>query len=465
MKKKKMFDGFGPVFSFTAEQTTKGKGFKSATIGVFVLMFAIAFGINMLIMLASMDKGDDAEGPNDVVISESEIKFLNFYGSLTLDVSDREGEKIVVDTRLVDIHGIALEIFGENVATSDRTEMLEAVINAKLKEDEIESVRNQVYESIRGKEDTVAIWMFMDEYDNICIEFLENPSDKYLGSNELGDALCVAIKDAIIAKTGIAGETVMAVCTGFGVSSVSAGEETNLAIILTKAFLPMLVSLVVYMLVLVNGQSITKAIVAEKASKLLETLLTSAKPYAVIAGKVIAMAVVALAQMAFWVAGAVGGFIVGNIVAEQIHPEFENPVFGLVDIIREGAASAFSAESVVIAVLAVIIGFFMYCCLAAFSASLADKPEDLSSVSGIFQIPVVIGFMIPYFASAFENETMMIISRYVPFMTPFALPSDALLGRASTVEGILLLLMMVACTGVLTIVTGKIYKNRVFGRN
>jgi len=197
----------------------------------------------------------------------------------------------------------------------------------------------------------------------------------------------------------------------------------------------------------------------------LETLLTSAKPYAVIAGKVIAMAVVALAQMAFWVAGAVGGFIVGNIVAEQIHPEFENPVFGLVDIIREGAASAFSAESVVIAVLAVIIGFFMYCCLAAFSASLADKPEDLSSVSGIFQIPVVIGFMIPYFASAFENETMMIISRYVPFMTPFALPSDALLGRASTVEGILLLLMMVACTGVLTIVTGKIYKNRVFGRN
>ena len=54
----------------------------------------------------------------------------------------------------------------------------------------------------------------------------------------------------------------------------------------------------------------------------MEFLLTSIRPYGLIAGKIVALVGMALIQLFVWVACAVGGYIVGGIVAEQINPDY-----------------------------------------------------------------------------------------------------------------------------------------------
>ena len=83
---------------------------------------------------------------------------------------------------------------------------------------------------------------------------------------------------------------------------------------------------------------------------------------------------------------------------------------------------------------------------------------------GLFQIPVILGFFISYFGSAAEMNGLIKVSEYVPVVSPFVMPADLLVGKASMAEGIISLLVLIAFTFVLVLVTGKLYKNKVFHR-
>ena len=248
-------------------------------------------------------------------------------------------------------------------------------------------------------------------------------------------------------------------------ASLKAGDEPDsFGLMLTKMLVPMLFSLVLYMMILLYGQNITKIVVSEKSSKLMETLLTSVKPYAIIAGKIVAVSGIAIMQMLIWLASGVAGFYLGEKAAHAINPNYINYVSLIIDMIKE-SSDAFSIGAVLIALLMVIIGFFMYSVLAGLVAALVERMEDISSVMGLFQVPVVIGFLGAYFVSMSENDTLKLIVKYFPITSPFYVPSGIMTGDIDMASGIISLLIVAVVTLVLIVFTGKIYKGKLFNRH
>lgn len=95
---------------------------------------------------------------------------------------------------------------------------------------------------------------------------------------------------------------------------------------MARLLVPMIFCLALYMIILIHGQSISKAIIADKSSKLIEMLLTSVKPYAIIAGKVLGVATVAIGQMLVWLGSGVMGYLIGNEIAKTMNSQYINYV-------------------------------------------------------------------------------------------------------------------------------------------
>ena len=182
-----------------------------------------------------------------------------------------------------------------------------------------------------------------------------------------------------------------------------------------------------------------------------------------IAGKVLAVYVSALIQIVVWIVSGVAGFIVGDKIAEEIFENYNNPVMNLIDLMRENAEGAFSISAVILAVVAIAIGFFMYMVLAALASSFVTKTEELSNTSSVFQIVVVIGFLAAYMIPLMRvGGILPKLIQYIPITSPFTIPADVLIGNIGIVGGLISILIMIATSAVLIFFTGKMYKKKLF---
>ena len=161
----------------------------------------------------------------------------------------------------------------------------------------------------------------------------------------------------------------------------------------------------------------------------METLLTSVHPYAMITGKILAVTYIAILQFSIWVMSAIVGLYAGNAIAHQIFPGYESSVVSFINFIKDNIGeTGMTIPAAILAVLTFIIGFIFYCVIAALAGCLVSKPDDVASTQGLFQFPVVISWLICYFAPISGNDKLLSIVRYIPFTAPFCVPSDILTG-------------------------------------
>lgn len=240
------------------------------------------------------------------------------------------------------------------------------------------------------------------------------------------------------------------------------GEEKNVAVELIRIFAPMVFGLVLYLMLILYGQEVGREVSAEKTSKLTEMLLTSVQPYALIAGKVLAISLAAMLQFFIWVASAVIGVVAGNAIAQDLYPGYQNVVTVLFGFLRENlGANAFTIPSVVIGLVVFCVGFLFYCVLAGIAGSLVSKPEEMASTQAIFQFPVIISFFVTYFAAIAEKFEVIAVSRYIPFTAPFSVPVDVITGSIGPVSALISLAILIVFAILLIIVAGRLYEGMI----
>lgn len=439
--KKGMFTGFRKVFGFTASQNVKGKGFKLSTI-LLALVIAVIFAA-ISIFQAVLQEDDNGEDDIDSIIDTTEEFDIDIYYVNETGISDEL------------IQGIT------------QAEAFKECSLIPVDKSEFEKAKSDVNGYLEGKKDTVLMVLNEDE-KNVTVKYYI-PYDTEVSDDTvdiIGQAFDSYYEYISVNQITNLDDMHMSLynATVYSASLKAGDEPDSFGLMLTKMLVPMLFSLVLYMMILLYGQNITKIVVSEKSSKLMETLLTSVKPYAIIAGKIVAVSGMAIMQMLIWLASGVAGYIIGEKAAQAINPHYINYVSLIIDMIKD-SSDAFSLGAVLIALLMVILGFFMYSVLAGLVAALVERMEDISSVMGLFQVPVVVGFLGAYFVSMSQNDTLKMIVRYFPVTSPFYVPSGIMVGDIDMVSGIISLLIVAAVTLGLIIFTGKIYKGKLFNRH
>ncbi len=418
------FHGWKTVFGFTFKKAC-GKGYKFVTTLFALLIIGAIVLVNILVA-----KPEDKEKPSDITI---------------VTVLDQSGLTPTDYTASMSI--IAPVKFGSTTFT---------VSDAKTKEDAVkkldETTTTGVVISITAKETGYLMEAIIPSKSVIT------ESD----CNELLESMSNCFQENKLTQAGLTVEQLTTVMKPVVSSYQSVGEDTHLVTVLVKVLVPMFFGLIMYFLLFIHGQTVSKSVSTEKTSKLMETLLTSIHPYALITGKILAIASIAIIQFLSWVVAAVVGLYGGNFVAHSIYPEYENSIVTFINFFRDNIGeSALTLPSIIVAILIFCIGFLFYCVLAGMAGCIVSKPEDVASAQGIFIFPVLISWLVCYISSAAENTAVLEVARYIPFTIPFGVPVDLLTGTVSLFQGIVSLVILLVFSVAFIMFSARVYKGLV----
>ena len=430
MKKKNMFTGWKTVFDFTVKQATSAKNFKIVTILIAVFALVALSAINIIYGLVTSKEEEKMELKNAIICDET--GFINDELALF--------KEMFAD----DIGDIEIELSDEKAET----------IADKYIENENETIVLKIYKDTVEEKEVFKIDVLVPEASKVDTDSANAFADLFVGYFE----------NMKLMNSGIEGEKLVAILTPLPVSVNKIGEDAEtIGEFIIKMVVPMLYSLVFYMMLLLYGQSISNCVIAEKISKLMETLLTSVTPYAVITGKVLGMAAVAIGQLLLWIVSGIAGFLLGDVIAEEFVPGYTNVVMEVIELVQKDAAKAFAPGAIILFIFSMCISFVMYCVFVALLSSGVKQADKLNVAITPYMLVVMVGFLLSYLAPVSgEMEIVDKLSSYIPPIAAYKLPGDILIGTASNSEIIFGNLLILATTFVLVVITGKIYKKKVF---
>ena len=235
---------------------------------------------------------------------------------------------------------------------------------------------------------------------------------------------------------------------------------------LVESILPYAALMLMYFLVLIYGSSVAGSVVLEKTSKLMDTMLLSLQPAAMILGKLLAVALAGVVQLGVWVGGAALGCMLGRQAVLAISPYSDMAMLRFLGSMGS-VSGLFSGGAVAVAVGVIVAGFLMYCAIAAISGALASKQEDLSSTNTIFTMLLVVSFLISFFSRSSSSTSMVsdaVWLNYVPFTAILCVPARAVLGQISLTTGLLSLALIVITMLAAVLLAGKLYSLTTFRR-
>ncbi|AUS78428.1 ABC transporter permease [Actinoalloteichus sp. AHMU CJ021] len=245
----------------------------------------------------------------------------------------------------------------------------------------------------------------------------------------LNERISEAGLDPVAVQQEVAGTTVEV--RALGQVDEDLGQRLMLAV--ASAFL-------LYMAVILYGSMVTMGVIEEKASRVVELLLSTLRPWQLMLGKVLGIGTVGLIQVA-----AIG--IVG-VVAGVALDAFTLP----------GAA----ALTILSTVMWYLLGFLSFAALFATAGSLVSRQEDASSVTTPITLLAVLPFVIGFPRLMNDaNDTVSAVLSYVPLFSPTLMSTRTALGVAEPWEIALAVALSIAATGVFVWVGGRLYSNAV----
>ena len=196
----------------------------------------------------------------------------------------------------------------------------------------------------------------------------------------------------------------------------------------------------IYMITLTFGSMVANSVIEEKTNRIMETLITMAKPMELFFGKVLGVCAVGLTQIVI-ILGA--GFVMlktSGISTESINALNLN--FGVI----------------IAFIFYFLLGYLTFSMLYAAVASLASSPQDVNSSMGAITMIFVVVFLIAMNCMGNIDTTFAKVMSYIPFASPLLIFERIILSNVGAIEIVITTLINVGFIILVGIVSSKLYK-------
>ena len=190
-----------------------------------------------------------------------------------------------------------------------------------------------------------------------------------------------------------------------------------------------------YAQILGLGYWVASGIVEEKASRVVEILLAKARSSHLLAGKLVGIGTLGLAQLAVLVASGLGtALILGQV-------DLPPGTYGL--------AAAVGAWFV--------LGYALYSCLFAVAGAIASRPEELQGTTMPLSLLTMTGFFAAIFAQEDPTGVVARVGTFFPPSAPLVMPIRQAAGELPLWEAALGVALVLATIAVAIPLAGRIY--------
>jgi len=289
-----------------------------------------------------------------------------------------------------------------------------------------------------------------------------------------------AFEEAKIAKSGITPEIYANIKKPIKITTFDiedADTESN-----TKALsvIGFFMGYLMFFFVFMYAVQVMRGVMEEKSNRIVEVLISSIRPFQLMMGKIIGIAMVGFTQFMIWVGlttviavVGIGVFLSSDAydpaaIAEQVQMTTEMQE----QIAASGANLPSSDLDELVAiwgqiniplVLALflfyfITGYFLYSALFAAVGSAVDNEADTQQFMMPLMIPLVAGIFIAQMAMTNPSSPVVEWGSIIPFTAPVVMMARLVLGDVTTWQLILSMIMMIVGFVGTTWIAGKIYR-------
>ncbi|MEV7096327.1 ABC transporter permease [Amycolatopsis sp. NPDC051045] len=205
--------------------------------------------------------------------------------------------------------------------------------------------------------------------------------------------------------------------------------------------LGIIAGILIYLSLMINGQTVAQGVVEEKTSRVVELLLSTIKPWQLMAGKVLGIGVVGLIQM---LVIGIGGVVTGLAT----------------DVLTISVSAA--VGTVVWLVVWYLLGFFMYSIVFAALGALVSRQEDVGGATMPALMFVIAGYVIGISVLPSDpGNTFVEVLSVIPVFSPTLMPMRLAMGGVPVWEAVVSVGLVVLLIPGLIWLAARIYRNAV----
>jgi ABC-type Na+ efflux pump permease subunit len=420
--KSNKFRGLDQVFQFTLTQT-----FKNKTYLISFLLFVVMMSAMPVIMKISgnagasaataMEReltGEDLKAESLILINNTEVPLTNAELQTedsilnALNVTVREGSEEDVDALLGTLTetDILLYLTVDTNGTMP-TPMLSAVVSdeSKITPDESETLADAVsaaYDTARKNLSSLSASAVSMMAGGITVEYTKTEAEFFKG-DELGYDQTMGIS--------------------------------------------LIYSVALMILISMSISYIITALVEEKSTKLVDMLLTSVTPMALVFGKVLAMMCYTFSMV---LVGGIGAFTTSRLMGVQMNAEAVTNMLDFSPLLNPVAICA--------VVISFILGYMIFASFAAIAGAAATSQEDAQGFTGLVMMLCMVGYVAAMILPAVDNKIVATVAALIPIVSTYIAPPMLVAGRIGLPVFIAYLVINIGALSLLLLIGARTYR-------
>ena len=233
--------------------------------------------------------------------------------------------------------------------------------------------------------------------------------------------------------------------------STSSGMNYALGIIL---------GMLLYMIIIIYGQMVLTSVVEEKASRVIDVMVTSCTPFQLMMGKILGIAAVAVTQIAIWALLVLSAskFLLPALLPADVamtNDAMLSTVLGTLGDV------GYLATLFTYMLLFILGGFLLYASLYAAAGSAVDSVQDGQQYNTIIMLPIILSIIVMMSVFNDSNSSLAFWTSVIPFTSPIVMMARIPFG-IPTWEILLSLVLLYATFIFTTWLASKIFRVGIF---
>lgn len=254
-------------------------------------------------------------------------------------------------------------------------------------------------------------------------------------------ALNNALEDIRFQNAGIDQQTLKSISANININQSGRAKDKGGDTIIASV-VGYIMAFVIYMVVLIYGTMVMRGVSEEKNNRIVEVIMSSAKPFQLMLGKIIGIGLVGLTQFALWITlGFLAVTIIGLLFQGQLADLSNfanNPSLAPSNDVAMAAQNFDNLKSINwLPLLSAFVFYFLggYFFYAAFFAAIGtasgEDNESSQSLSYLVTIPIIIAVLISTAIINSPQSSLAVWSSIIPFFSPIVMPARIAFGVPS----------------------------------
>jgi len=205
--------------------------------------------------------------------------------------------------------------------------------------------------------------------------------------------------------------------------------------------------LILYATVIFYGQIILRGVIEEKSNRVVEIILSSFRPFQLMAGKILGIAAVGFTQYGIWVLFGIFAF------------RFSQPLIsGIVPEAQDFTMPTFPTHIFVYFIIFFVLGYFLFGTIYAAIGSMVNSEKEAQNLVMPVTMLLVVPLLLIMFVMKSPDGTLSVALSMIPFFAPILMFLRICILTPPFIEILASIVLLVLTTVMMIWIAAKIYR-------